>query len=241
MIANSEKVRLSTTIVQRPQACEDRARVGVPQAAGTTFTRPADGAALRHLFVRPRAILASLAILAGLAPSAPVVRAQEGTDTRLVQPEPERATREKDRPLDFRIAFEYRHDDNIIQLNDHDQRRFRQDPESSRFRIDSIDDDIAVGRFDLRWRTRPIPRRVTSVALSADVYEYQRNDIKSYQEIGIALKQDLTASRRRLATIEASFVGTPRFYLRQITDDDASFAAMRRIRDELTYAQNEYG
>lgn len=191
--------------------------------------------------VHPRLILASLTILAGLARPVPVARAQESTDTRAVQPEPSRPAREQDRPLAGRIAFEYRYDDNIIQLNDRDRERFRQNPGSSRFRIDSIEDDIAIGRFDLHLRTRPIPRRVTSVALSADVYEYQRNDIKSYQEMGLALKQELTASRRRLGTIEASFARTPRFYLRQLTDDDASFEAGRRIRDELTYAHNEYG
>ena len=113
-----------------------------------------------------------------------------------------------------------------------------QNPDPPRFLIVSPDDDINALRGDLRWRSRAIRRRETRVSASVDVFAYQRNAVKNWHQIELAARQELTASRRHLASAELSWTDIPTYYLGQITDADDSFAAGTRIRRSLTYAQS---
>ncbi len=140
-----------------------------------------------------------------------------------------------------RIALEQRYDDNILQLSAAEIDRFERDPTSSRFRIASPDDRITIARLDVEWTLRPLPRRETRLTFSADLYRYDRNPIKDWERYGATVVQELTASRRHLVRARAWFRRTPSFYLREITDDDASFDAGRRIRASEVYAQDEVG
>lgn len=140
-------------------------------------------------------------------------------------------------PLSFVVGIERVHDDNILQLTAHGFDRFSQNPDPPRFLIVSPDDAIHVIRGDVRWSTRPLPRRETRLAASVDANEYQRNRVKNWQEYEVSLRQELTSSRRNLSTLEISWADLPRYYLGEITDADASFEAGTRIRKSLDYAQ----
>ncbi len=149
------------------------------------------------------------------------------------------------RGLDHRIrlgaSYEAKYSDNIIQLSERDKLRLKANPDSDRFIIRTADDTISAGNFDFRWRMRPIRRRETTIRASADVYRYSRNGVKDYEEFGLVVSQEVTASRRHLAELRVWTTRIPDFYSRQLTDDDASFAAGRRIREAATYSRNEYG
>jgi hypothetical protein len=80
-------------------------------------------------------------------------------------------------------------------------------------------------------------RRETRVSLSGELARWASNDILNRESYGASLVQELTASHHALARLALSRAVTPRYYLGQITDTDASFAAGRRIRRELEYRQ----
>ena len=159
-------------------------------------------------------------------------------------PAPPQVTAESKRPRStwsFAFGLERRHDDNILQLTPHEIDRLQNNPTPGRFLITSPDDDVNIARADLRWRTRWLRRRDTKLAISTDVYRYQTNAVKDWQQYAASIEQELTASRQHLATLELWGTLTPDFYLRQLTDADASSAAGRRIRNALTYRQTELG
>lgn len=143
--------------------------------------------------------------------------------------------------LSFDIAVEERYDDNVLQLAARDLARFEQDPGSSRFKISSVDDTVTVGRAALRWSLRPLPRRETRLGVSAAVYRYATDGVKNWERYALSLRQELSASRRRLTLLRVWASHTPSFYLRELTDDDASFAAGTRVRSSAIYAQTESG
>ena len=145
------------------------------------------------------------------------------------------------RRLSLGLSFLSFYDDNVLQLSDIDMERFRKNPDSPRFDIKSTDDTIAQGAISLEWRTRPLPRRDTTLDASATTYQYVRDDVKDFARYSAAVSQELTASRRHLATLEARASLTPHFYLRRLTDNDASFEAGRVIRRGVTYAETDYG
>lgn len=142
--------------------------------------------------------------------------------------------------LSFEAALATRHDDNILQLSQRDIDRLNaQTTPTSRFLISSADDRVTIGDLRARWRTRPLPRRETTVTLDAEVYRYAQNDIKNYRKLGLALAQELSASRKYLSSIRVAVSRIPRFYLRQLTDDDRSFELGRRVRESATYAETD--
>lgn len=140
----------------------------------------------------------------------------------------------------LKVSLEAAYDDNIIQLSEGDRQLLKDNTDPDRFRITTADDAVAEGNFDFRWSGHPIGERRTLVAASVDAHRYTRNSVKDYQEIALSISQEITASRSHLASIRLRVSRTPTFYLRQLTDDDASFAAGQRIREAATYAENEY-
>jgi len=139
--------------------------------------------------------------------------------------------------LRFDAAVVARYDDNIIQLSDEDIARLEQGPPSSRFRITTPDDWVGIARFDGRWRHSIFSRRETRLHAGADVYRYHTNGIKDWEEYKLDWDQELTASRKHLVSLRVTGELVSDFYLRELTDDDASFAAGRRIRNSARYDQ----
>ncbi|MFQ5718774.1 MAG: hypothetical protein ACE5IK_04415 [Acidobacteriota bacterium] len=133
-----------------------------------------------------------------------------------------------------------RYDDNILSLSDRDQARLK-DPvlrNSDRFRIESEDDVILIPRATLRLERSPRRGRETAFSVSARAFDYQRNSVKDFQEYVFTFRQELNVSRRHLSTVSAGFSHIPRFYLRQLVDDDASLAAGMTVRNSADYARN---
>src|SRR5262245_39594117 len=141
----------------------------------------------------------------------------------------------------FGIGVEATADDNICQLSEHELRLFESGQGSKRCLIEDPQDTVTEGKLDFRWETRPFPRRETAVSGSLDAYHYVRSDIKDYQDIELGISQELTASRRHLALVRAEVEVIPDTYSRELTDDDASFAAGHRIRESATYSLTDYG
>ncbi|MFN7965577.1 MAG: hypothetical protein U0V87_07815 [Acidobacteriota bacterium] len=139
------------------------------------------------------------------------------------------------------VGLERRHDDNILELTPHEIDRLQNNPRPGRFLITTPDDDVNIARGDLRWHTRWLPRRETKLTASADIYRYQTNDVKNWEQYSGSIEQELTATRHHLATLQLSGTLTPDFYLRQLTDADASSVAGRRIRNPLSYQETRFG
>lgn len=137
-----------------------------------------------------------------------------------------------------RLQVAQRYDDNILQLSRADIEAFRSNPDSSRFRIQSVDDQITRARLKVSSQWRLLPRRDTTFWASWRHSQYHRNNVKTYDGFSIGIRQELTASQTRLALfrLEAGFVND--FYLFELTDDDASFDARRRIRRSTTYDES---
>ena len=140
--------------------------------------------------------------------------------------------------LGFEVSGEVRYDDNITQLSDRDIARLDSDPNSSRFRISSKDDWVAHTEIDIRWSHKILPRRETRFDAGLDLFRFQTNTIKNWDEYHVAVYQELTASRRHLLTLRAGVDWVSDFYLRELTDDAASFAAGVRIRHSARYDQS---
>lgn len=141
----------------------------------------------------------------------------------------------------FSVTLERRHDDNILELTPHDLARLENNPSPPRFLVTTPDDDINIGRLSGRWTGHWIRRRATRLAGSAAIYRYSTNSVKNWEQFRLEAEQEVTASRERLGTISVWFEYTPDYYLRQITDQDASFAAGRRLRRSLDYAEQQFG
>jgi len=177
-----------------------------------------------------------LAILSG-GPAAATL--DEDGEQGARPPRPDREALPRRLGLDVSLFSLY--DDNVLQLSDLDLEQFRKSPDSPRFDIRSTDDTIAEGAISLEWRPRPLPRRETTLDASVRTYQYVRDDVKDFARYSLAVSQELTASRRHLASLKAQAGWTPHFYLRRLTDNDDSFEAGRTIRRGLTYAETEYG
>ena len=150
------------------------------------------------------------------------------------------AAEKPNRPFDLGISLETRYDDNILQLSEEAQDRFREEPDPERFLIESIDDYVAIGKIDLRWRGKPIRKRETAVRAFLDAFRYVRNDIKDYEKFGISISQELTASRRHLASLQIRYSRIPDFYKRHRVDEDASFDAGERVISSYDYEEDRY-
>jgi hypothetical protein len=140
----------------------------------------------------------------------------------------------------FGAALDLRYDDNILQLSDEDIARLEEGQPSSRFRITSPDDWVSVLKLDGRVSHEVFSRRDTRVHLGVDVYRYATNDIKNWSEYRLDVAQELTASRRHLLLFRAGLDYVADFYLRELTDDDASFQAQTRIRNSARYDETAF-
>jgi len=150
--------------------------------------------------------------------------------------------------LDLDFELEERYDDNITDLSDRQIDRLEDDPQSGctgssncRFLIESPDDFITIGHLDARWTTRPLKRRETVVGAGLDGWRYARNPVKDYNKLGLFAEQELTASRKHLATLRGWVSRIPSYYVRQLTDDAASFEAGETIRTAADYERTDYG
>ena len=161
----------------------------------------------------------------------------------LMPHQPARTSRPPRPALTVSLGLDELHDDNILQLTPIELDRLATNPGPPRFRIDTADDNITALHGDVRWRLRLLSRRETRVAAGLDFYIYQRNDVKDWQQYGLSLDQELTASRRYLATIGIWRSIVPNYYLREITDEDDSFGLPRRdrIRRSVQYRQISTG
>lgn len=174
-----------------------------------------------------------------LAARTPLIAMVDGGDP-LSRLQAGHAPEQRMRLFSLNISLEGRYDDNITQLSEQDIGRLKNNRDPTRFLIETPDDMIMEGNLNFRWKAHPIRRRETAIRASLDAHRYSRNDVKNYEKFGVSISQEVTASRRHLGSLRLEFSRIPHFYLRQITDDDASFAAGQRIREALTYAQNEY-
>ena len=186
-----------------------------------------------------RGALAALCVGALVVAIPPSIGAQEGTDAGT---EPGPAADKRLRHFKLEVSLETRYDDNILQLSEQDKDLFEEEdpPDPERFLIETIDDYIAIGRIDVRWRGDPIRRRETAIGASLDAFRYARNGVKDYEKFGVSIFQEITASRRHLASFKIAFSRTPSFYKRQRVDEDDSFDAMDTIRRKYSYAEDKY-
>lgn len=139
--------------------------------------------------------------------------------------------------LAFSVGEEVRHDDNILQMSDQDIQKLANNPSSTRFQISSPDDWVAHTEFDARWAHRIFSRRQTRFSAGVDLYRFRTNGIKNWNGYHLGLTQELTASRRHLLLLRLGADWISDYYLRELTDDDASFAAGFRIRRSARYDQ----
>jgi len=141
----------------------------------------------------------------------------------------------------FDLAVQERYDDNILELSQRDIDRVESGNFTpGRFLISTPDDFITNLAGRVRWTGKPWARRETRIALAADANWYAQNDIKNYQNYGVSIAQELTASKKHLSQLRLSVTNTPEFYDRQLTDDDASFNAGIRIRESSRYRETNY-
>src|SRR5262249_37439724 len=143
------------------------------------------------------------------------------------------------------LTLERGHDDNVLQLTRQNRDQFARRPGPPRFRIASIGDMATSGAGTLRWRGRLVDRRATRLGLAAAFDRYDRDRVFDWQQYEVSGAQELTATRRRLLTVDLSLSHIPRYYLGEIRDIDETVAAQRPnnnpIRHSLTYAQTAMG
>ncbi len=159
-------------------------------------------------------------------------------DSTLAVPASEAAARA---PWTLSVGVGLHHDDNVLQLSQRNLDRLATTPGPPRFRIDSPGDQVLDLSASVGLRARLLPRRESRLVASASADQFTTDAVKSWQEYGISATQELTASRRMLSTVRLWAGRIPQFYLGEITDDDESFAAGRRIRHSLIYAQTALG
>ncbi len=173
------------------------------------------------------AVLAAfrLAAAAALALGVPggLARAEGGSDLR----------------LSTAIALQY--DDNVLSGSDRARTDLGKRGAEARYGLVSAEDWVAIGNLQLRWTSRPLPRRATVVAAGVESHRYSANTVKNYEEIDFSVAQEVTASRRWLGQVIAAGEWIPDTFVRNLTDDDASVEAGQRVRagaryEELTVA-----
>ncbi len=138
-------------------------------------------------------------------------------------------------------SLERSHDDNVLQLTSRRLDQLTATPGMPRFRIDTPDDDVSTLALSGAWQSHLVRRRQTRFAAAFEAHQYARNDVCNWNELSGSVRQELTASRRMLTTLTLSGESLPKYYLGEVTDPDESFAAGRRIRQSLQYAQRTLG
>jgi hypothetical protein len=171
------------------------------------------------LAVVPLAVAAALALGASAGPA----RAAGGSDLRLA------------------VSAALQYDDNVLSGSERARDDLGKRGAEARYGLASAEDWVAIGNLQLRWTSRPLPRRATVVAAGVESHRYSVNTVKNYEEIDLSVAQEVTASRRWLGQVVAAGQWIPDTFVRNLTDDDASVEAGQRVRagaryEELTLA-----
>lgn len=149
-----------------------------------------------------------------------------------------RATRS---PIAFTATLGRQHDDNVLQLTKRNLDRFATNPGAPRFLVPQIADMATSFEASGRLRGRPIHRRETRLGVDVAVVHFDHDDVADWEQYGVQLAQELTATKRQLLTLELYGTRIPSYYLGEITDLDASVALGSRVRSSLTYRQTRSG
>ena len=152
---------------------------------------------------------------------------------------PARAAGGSDLRLSTALALQY--DDNVLSGSEQARDDLGKRGAEARYGLASAEDWVAIGNVQLRWTSRPLPRRATVVAAGVESHRYSANTVKNYEEIDVSVAQEVTASRRWLGQVVAAAQWIPDTFVRNLTDDDASVEAGQRVRagaryEELTVA-----
>lgn len=178
-------------------------------------------------------------LLLGLLCTTPLAHAQEPSPlTNTATAMRTRATRAT---WQWSIELGREHDDNVLQLTRSGLDRFAILPGPPRFLISDVGDWGTSGDASLRWNGRWLRRRDTRISLTGAFQRWDRDRVADWHQYGLGLQQELTSSRRHLASMQLWLKHIPRYYLGEVTDLDASVIAGQRVRASLTYAQTAYG
>lgn len=132
-------------------------------------------------------------------------------------------------------------DDNVLQLTSHNLDRFAANPAPPRFLIESPQGTVNRVDASIRWIGRPISRLETKIGAELDVRDDEVNDVMDWRKSELTLTQGVMRSRGFLLSLSGWWSRIPHYYLGQVTDEDASFAAGTRIRSSLAYSQSTLG
>ena len=132
--------------------------------------------------------------------------------------------------VSFDGTLAVRRDDNILQLSARDLERLSGNPAPGRFLITTPDDTITIAHAGVRWRGRAFGGMKATLGAGADLYRYRTNRVKDHEHFALTAALEFPHARRAGTELRFRVEHTPDEYLRQLTDDDASFAAGRRIR-----------
>lgn len=152
---------------------------------------------------------------------------------------PPLARAERDGGLMLTAAVALQYDDNILSGNAQTVGRLEKNVTEERYGLVSADDWVAIGNVALLWSTRILPRRETVFSAGVETHRYDQNTVKDYEEVDFSVTQEVTASRRYLGRVIVGGQWIPGFFVRNLTDDDASVEAGRRVRAGATYGQRE--
>ncbi len=141
--------------------------------------------------------------------------------------------------VSFDGTLAVRRDDNILQLSARDLERLSGNPAPGRFLITTPDDTITIAHAGVRWRGRAFGGMKATLGAGADLYRYRTNRVKDHEHFALTAALEFPHARRAGTELRFRVEHTPDEYLRQLTDDDASFAAGRRIRAAARYADTE--
>ena len=180
------------------------------------------------------ALLALLCTLCG----APGARSQSVDSVAARLAGPRRPSRSQ---FAFTAAVGRQHDDNVLQLTKRNLERFATNPGAPRFLIPQVADMSTTFEASGRMRGRPLHRRETRLGVDLAVIRFDHDDLADWEQYGVQLAQELTATKRRLLTLELYGNRIPSYYLGEITDLDSSVALGRRVRSSLTYKQTRLG
>jgi len=174
-------------------------------------------------------LMASLALLAVLLP------AMGATDA---------ATKTRRNPWSLRLRgeAEVKYDDNILTLSDGDIDSVEDPAPGSNpletFGIDRPEDLVFTPSFGLTLDRSPRRGRDTAIGITARSNQYAHSTVKDYQEYGVSLRQELNRSRAHRTVLSVSGSRTPRYFLRNLTDEDESQLAGVTIHNPATFEKN---
>jgi hypothetical protein len=145
----------------------------------------------------------------------------------------------------LRTSFQLRYDSNIIELSDYDIDRLHNphpnDARRNRFSIETEDDIAAVPEVDPELTVDWLHGAPTTFGATLTAYQYQRNNIKSYQSYTVYVAQRLHRKPKYATNLTLTAGLIPYYYVRNLTDQDAAFATgIAGLRNEATYTKTAY-